>query len=515
MEFKSILHDAIEYAAVGEASRAPQYFPDLNLDQIISAILAGKEEYRLEPFFFRPMRAVSAINYRLDVMRDLENEDIYNAITAFAAGMKRIREYTGFSRTLHNSLQKKKWLLDAAGLYCETVVNLQASLAALQFGSAGLGSFCEWLTGYIEADGFKTLYTDTDSLSREFAGIRYSVEIEGDRVIVGEDRQYEDYCDLMNGSFGRMYDAVLDYSIRFFSDVEMCSLESRIIDIVSSIYSSTFKKLEEYHAVHMDFIDRTLERFDREIQFYISVRDYFRKLGKAGFYFTYPSVSLRKEIRLSGGYDLALAQKCKDSGGVIVPNDFTATGNERIFVLTGPNQGGKTTFARALGQIAFFASLGCPVPCTSADVCIFDNIFTHFSAEENPVGNVGRLKEELLRLKFILENMTTNSLVIINELFASTTSNDAYNMGKRILNRFADLDCFCLYVTHIYELSGINSKTVSLVATVDKDGKAARTYRIVRKQADGRAYANSIAQKYDLTYESIKERIGHETVSSF
>ncbi len=506
MEFQSILHNTIEYEEADEAARAPLYFQDLNLDQIIAAILAGKEEYRLEPFFYRPLKNVSSINYRLDVMRDIEDADIYSAIAAFAAGMKRIREYIGFSRTVHNSLQQKKWLLDAAGLYCETVANLHASLTPLDFGSAGLRLFSEWLTGYVESDAFKTLYTDTYDLSWEFGSIRYSVEIEGDRVVVGADQYCDDYCELMKESFGRVNDAVFDYSIRFFSDIEMCSLENRIIDIVSSMYAPVFKKLDEYYAGHADFINKTLERFDREIQFYISFCDYVRKLRKAGFHFTYPSVSLKKEIRLSGGYDLALAQKCS-GGAAVVPNDFVSTGGERIFVLTGPNQGGKTTFARTLGQIVYFASLGCPVPCTAADICMFDNIFTHFSAEENPGKNTGRLKEELLRLEYIMENMTTNSLIIVNELFASTTSNDAYNMGGRILNRFAALDCFCLYVTHIYELAGINAKTVSLVATVDKDRGAARTYRIIRKQADGRAYANSIVEKYDLTYESIKERI--------
>ncbi|HEX2946350.1 MAG TPA: DNA mismatch repair protein MutS [Clostridia bacterium] len=502
------MYDSIEYEPDNWDIRAPLYFPDLNLDQIIGAILAGKEEYRLEPFFYRSLKDISSINYRLDVMRDVENPDIYNAITVFAAGMKRIREYMGFSLTLHNSLQKKKWLLDAAGLYCETVSVLHAVLASLHIGSSGLRLFCDWLTGYLGSDAYKTLYTDTDSLFKEFGSIRYSVEIEGDRVIVGEDRYCDDYCELMKESFGRINDTVFDYSIRFFTDVEMCSLEGRIIDIISDMYAPVFKRLDEYCSKHLDFMDRTLERFVREIQFYICFRDYIKKLGRSGFCFTYPSVSLKKEIRLTGGYDLALAQKCPGLGAAIVPNDFLSIGGERIFILTGPNQGGKTTFARTVGQIVFFALLGCPVPCVTADICLIDNIFTHFSVEENPGGNTGRLKEELLRLKCIMNNMTANSLIIINELFASTTSNDAFKMGKRILDHFGALDCFCLYVTHIHELAGINGKTVSLVAAVDKDRGAARTYRIIRKQADGRAYANSIAEKYHLTYEAIKGRIG-------
>jgi len=106
-----------------------------------------------------------------------------------------------------------------------------------------------------------------------------------------------------------------------------------------------------------------------------------------------------------------------------------------------------------------------------------------------------------------MEKVTANSIVLINELFASTTSHDAYTMGKKILDFFLALDCICLYVTHIHELAQISKKTISLIATVNSSQEAVRTYKILRKASDGYAYANSIVEKYNLTYSQIKERI--------
>ena len=106
-----------------------------------------------------------------------------------------------------------------------------------------------------------------------------------------------------------------------------------------------------------------------------------------------------------------------------------------------------------------------------------------------------------------MSGATANSVLLLNELFATTTTYDAYILGKNILTYFAALDCIVLYVTHIYELSRINEKTVSLVAAVDSEQGSLRTYKIRRSPADGHAYANSIVEKYNLSYAAVKERL--------
>lgn len=508
MKYQSILFENIDDRISDEAVRMPEYFKDLNLDQIVREILAGKEEYELERFFYQNLRDVSAINYRLDVMKEMEKDEVYDCIVTFASKMKRVREYTGFSREVHNQYQRKKWVMDSANLYCDSVINLHNLLKSIDLKSKGLYLFNEWLNEYSNSDKFIRLYNDTKNLLIKFNNIRYSVEIEGDRVTVKADDYTEDYCASVCRTLEQINEAEFDYHIRFFSDVEMCSLESRVLEIVRSMNIDVFSELDRYCEMHIEFLDNTIKSFDREVQFYVSYREYTRKLKLNGFHFLYPSVSCKKTINVIGGYDLALAYKYSGSAAIVVPNDFYLNNEERIFILTGPNQGGKTTFARAFGQILFLASIGCPVPCTKAELFPFDNIYTHFSAEENLDKNAGRLKEELVRLKNIMKNITADSIVIINELFVTTTSHDAYMMGKKILEYFITVDCICLYVTHIHELVSVSEKITSLVAVVNLDRKTTRTYKIVRKPADGCAYANSIVEKYNLGYRQIKERIG-------
>jgi DNA mismatch repair protein MutS len=95
----------------------------------------------------------------------------------------------------------------------------------------------------------------------------------------------------------------------------------------------------------------------------------------------------------------------------------------------------------------------------------------------------------------------------MNESFASTTLRDALFTGERVLDRMAALGLLGVYVTFVDELASLNEACISMVATVVPDNPAERTYEIVRKPADGLAYAAAIAGKYGLTYQQLKERL--------
>jgi DNA mismatch repair protein MutS len=509
MDYQSILFESAAALRLSQDQcNKPEFFTNLNLDQIVDEIVDGKEEYNLKPFFFQSLQDASTVHYRLDIMKELENTEIFSSIAAFSAKMKKIREYTGFSRRVHNAYQREKWLLDAANLYCNSIIDLNRSLTAVHLHSRGLSVFYGWLTDYIRSESFQILSVSTSDLINTFDKIRYSLQLESGKLTVDADTDTQDYCAAINGAFEQFCDVAFDYRIQFFTELEMCELENKILEMVRKSNIDVFEKLDEYAEKHVDFMDTVIMCFDREIQFYVSYQEYIGKLRRRGLEFAYPEVTSEKRLEVTGGYDMALAYKNRDLVMPVVPNDFTMESRERIFILTGPNQGGKTTFARTFGQILFLASIGCPVPCRKARLFLFDRLFTHFSTEESPGSNAGRLKEELIRLNSILKDITTNSIIVLNELFATTTSQDAYTMGKRILEHFISLDCICLYVTHIHELASISDKVISLAATAIPGKDVLRTYKIVRKPADGLAYANTIAEKYDLSFSRIKERIG-------
>jgi DNA mismatch repair protein MutS len=489
-------------------SEAPAFFSDLNLDQIVDAITASKAAYDLKPFFYQSLREIDAIEYRHEVMRDLEDKSALERIRAFAKSMGEMREHLEQSEKLYYKDQKQAWFLHTVDIYCGAVERLKQDLHAADLKSRGLVAFREYLASYVEAEQFTSLVNETEKLKADLNGITYCVLIKGGSFKVRKYESETDYSAEVESTFEKFKQgAVKSYLAKITNGVEMNHIEAKVLEFVTRLYPEIFATLDQYCSSRADYLDRAIAVFDREVQFYVAYLEYISQFRAAGLQMCYPSVSASKEVFNSEGFDLALAHKLRNKESPVVCNDFYLKGKERIIVVSGPNQGGKTTFARTFGQLHYLASLGCLVPGREAHLFLFDQLFTHFERQEDISTLRGKLEDDLFRISQILDRATSDSIFIMNEIFTSTTLRDAISLGSKILETIRQLDALCVCVTFIDEWSSLSEKSVSMVSTVVPDNPAVRTFKVIRMPADGRSYAMSLARQYRLTYACIKERV--------
>ena len=509
MPFRSILFERTEDRIKKEAREAPAFFIDLNLDQIIDAVTAGRQEYDLRPLFYTSLNDLEAIEYRHEIMRDLENEILLAYIQSFAQKMHARREHLAQADKLQYKYQKERWFLDAVKIYCDAVDGLAHDLTLVELKSRGFLDFREYITNYAKSGGFTSLRTETKTLTADLSAVKYCLLIDGNSITVRRYESENDYSADVEETFEKFKQgAVNDYRVKFSDWPNMNHVEAGILDLVAKLHPGAFLNLDDYCARNGNYLDEMTGVFDREIQFYLAYLEHIALFRRAGLKFCYPQISNAcKNVFNYEGFDLALAHKLTAENTPIVCNDFYLKDKERIFVVSGPNQGGKTTFARTFGQLHYLASLGCPVPGREARLFLFDRLFTHFEKEENIKDLRGNLEDDLARIHDILSRATPASLVIINEILTSTTLNDAVFLSKKVIEKIIQLDVLCVWVTFVDELASFNEKIISMVSTVVPENPALRTYKILRKPADGLSYAISIAEKHGLTYDCLRGRI--------
>ncbi len=507
--FHSLMFTGDEAANPAFAEDEPACFHDLFLDQLVETLTAERREYGLASLFFTPLRSGAAIEYRQRVYLDLAGDTVYGHATGFGAAMSEYRNQRARALSLHTPLQRPLGLLTSMITYYDAVARFADDLEADDLDSDGMRGLRAWLSDHVASERFTRPREQAQTISGNLTAIRYTMRIRGAKVTVSAFGDEPDYSAEIEATFARFRQGDgKSHRTRFAGETELDTVEAGVLKLLAQEHPDDFGALDAFVRQNADsHVDDTIARIDRELQFYLSYLEQTRRLANTGLSFCMPTVSSNKAVSGEGIFDIVLAGKLAKNSRRVVANDFRLEGHERLIVVTGANQGGKTTFSRAFGQAHWLARLGLPVPGTRASLFLFDRLFTHYEKEEDITTLHSKLEDELVRIHDILEAATGDSIVIMNEIFNATTLDDAIVLGTAVIRQVIDRDLLGLCVTFVDELSILGETTVSMVATVDPNDPVARTFQLERRAADGRAHALALAEKYGLTYAAMTKEI--------
>lgn len=503
----------------------PAFFADLQLEPVCSAITSKYMDFDIRKYYYTIPNSSRTIRYRQEIYKDLErNSDIILPLKKYTGLLLACEKCFSFYCQTEDEIKKGSYRLLSCQKYVEALELMREALKKANLTSEGLLEYRRLLDETFEDPDFCHFREVVQRSFSDMEKLKLTLLVRDKEIsVLEEDEEQPDEA----GSFLeqlknyiRAFDVPVDDKWEQYDEVvtnlfpaplETSPLEQAIVDILRRSNPDVFHMLREFASFPFTPEDDTFIHLKNEILFYISFYEFERQFNTFGYELQFPEIRESGSIDITDVYDIALAWKNRFSEYRIVCNDISYQPEKSFLVITGPNQGGKTTLARALGQSVYFTLIGLKAPCRSMKTRFFEHILTHFEVEESVETGAGKLKEELRRLKPMMNMYSHNSFVILNELFTTATTYDAQIMAKKVMQHFIQNGCLGIYVTHIRELADETEQKgiQSMVAQVDKNDLSVRTFKIIPEKAEGLGYSDSIVKKYGLGYEQVTERIAH------
>lgn len=478
-----LLYEKYDNSFRREIANGDELIQDLNLHIIFKAMAQN------DAFLYDTARSVvlnsltdiKTILYRQDILKDCINSSliihkVYNIVSTALKEAAYYKEYTqpNYARIIPISVR----VINSVGLLELLVVKLEelkslCDLTSKNFQSKGLTSFYRQQAVSLTDEFFikvKEHIADLKSIS------------EGGKVVIGSR--------IGNGMKGA------NHVLRTISKADPKTNPKRIflktgknnvIPLDNTSIANSAREIEDAGLIHIlrvinQFTNSIILFFESlryEIGFYVGCINLYNEFSQidAALSFPIPEDIDKETLAFKGLYDSSL---CIVERKRLVSNDLDA-GGKSLFIITGANQGGKSTFLRSIGIAQILMQCGLFVSASFYRANVRDNIFTHFTREEDTTMNSGKLEEELLRMNSIISNITHNSLLLMNESFATTTERDGSRIAGGIITALYEFNIKVLFVTHLFEFADSIyneklEKTVFLRAERNNDGS--RSYSI-------------------------------------
>lgn len=409
--------------------------------------------------------------------------------------------------------------------YSTSVRRMQELFAGKNFGSEGMRQLADHVESLCRSSGFAALSEDVKVLADDVAGIRsmtlginFNSEFAPAEAGIISLNSYaftekgflEKYMQFHRKRHPEDTDlqpfTILSHASNAPDNRDM--LMNNLTNLIEEMLPQLTGKLRRVLRRYADTSGSMLGALRDETVFYLRCMELEQRLTAAGRPCCMPDFS-EDDTCLSDLYNVRLA--LWDETLLIVCNDLRFAGKQRIFLLTGPNRGGKTIYTQGIGLAFLLFQQGVFVPCRSGKLRICDGIFTHFPADENQTLSLGRLGEEAERFSEICKAATPDSLLLCNESFATTSHSESLYIAQDVLKYLCCLGARTCFNTHMLELAEhpelLQSEDAVCEAVSLVMGKrdTPDAFRVRCDKPDGRSYAREIASRYGITFEQLRE----------
>ena len=541
----------------------PQAQNDLSVDFICEALTKDPyEQNNIRELLINIPDSAEVVKYRSDVFEDFLNfPELRKDLTDVLAKLRDLREIERFQKDSESSSlwQLVNRLREIDG-YVDCITKIKTTLENIDVRSEGLNTLKAQTTEIYNDSGFPELKKDIEetlSEVRNVKSITLGVNLDdmlrpkSVGVISLNDKHFSD-----SGLLRRVLNlATKQEEIHHGTDVKgftsfhpanpttattglgkvVMGAQNDVNHIATSGLTGADPMSDALKKVVTDILKRTVNNLKSvlnkyvgvsgysfltlmpEIIFYIRFSELCEKIKAKGLPLCKAQVTdkTNRNCNIHNIYNLKLAIRALEGDeSEIVTNDFSFDENGRIYILTGPNRGGKTTITQAVGLAFLLAQAGVYVPASEMTFAPCDNIYTHFPADENDTMDLGRLGEESKRLSEIFESATRYSLLLLNESFATTNVSEGMYIAKDVIKAMRYLGVRCIFNTHMHDLARnldeVNkitegdSKVESMVTGVEN---GSRSFKIAIAPPQGISYAKDIALKYGVTFEIIKDKL--------
>ena len=489
---------------------------DIALQEVIDFMTADQEKRRIlrEIMSRIPVEPADMI-YRQEMVRDLmSNDKLYSAVSDSIDPINVLRYYgrgSGRMRDMDNSMLELLESLRELKVWVEVVEALYKALKENAIASEGFIELRDSLEKIVTDEDFqsvkpdiKKIHDDLSNIKGAIVGVTFTPDLDIDAVSAIEFVDYKPrssytIADIAVGS--KLNTPFQKYKVT----------DPLLVSMTPYMKKHLWRHLGEIKRIiakHSKYDTRLLTNLYNSLIFYLCVADLGKKLSYRNCAISFPQILSSEGLEVNGLYNIRLAI---DDQKDIVKNDFSFSKDEKIFILTGPNRGGKTILEQGLGLISVMASLGMFVTADSCKGLPFKKIHTHFPIDENLTINYGRLGEEAVRIREIVKDADSDTLILFNETFSTTSAADALYLSKDLLHILKERGSYVIFNTHLHELAASvkdmdgwdgEGNVISVVMEI-KDNQ--NTFKLKRSAPDTSSYARNIAEKYGITYEQMKE----------